>query len=405
MRDLGDIRRQFPLLGEVVWLASAGTGPMPRRALDALAATQRALYGGFDPDAWRGMGRTAERARSLVATFLGVDREEIALVRSTTEGLNAVACAIPWERGDVVVITDQEYPANAIPWYHQARRHGLEVRVARSREGRLPLDAFAAAVDRRTRVIAVSHVQFGSGYRVDLAGLAELAHEHGALLVVDAIQSVGAVRVRPRELGVDAIACGGYKWLCGPEGTGFLYVRRELAEGFLPVQAGFPNIARAERGALWDALCGGGLWVRDFSGYAGGARRFDGVGLNPALLSAFAAALEYSLELGLEWIEERVLWLSGQLIEELALRGYEVVTPGEPAERAGIVLVRGPWDLSTPEVREMVERHFLERGLRVHVRAGGIRVSAHFFNTDDDIHRFLAALGELGRAARVSRIR
>ncbi len=395
MRDLGDIRRQFPLLKEVVWLASAGMGPMPRRALDALAATQRALYGGFDPDAWRGMGRTAERARCLVAVLLGVDREEIALVRSTTEGLNAVACAIPWERGDVVVITDQEYPANAVPWYHKARRHGLEVRVVRSREGCLPLDAFAEVVDRRTRVIAVSHVQFGTGYRVDLAGLAELARAHRSLLVVDAIQSVGAVRVRPRELGVDAIACGGYKWLCGPEGTGFLYLRRDLAEELVPAQVGFPNIAAEEHEGLWDALCGGRTWVRDFSGYAVGAQRFDGVGLNPALLSGFAAALEYFLELGLKWIEERVLRLSGRLIGELSRRGYGVVTPGEPAERAGIVLVRGPWDLSTPGVREMVERHFLERGLKIHVRAGGIRVSPHFFNTDDDIVRFLSALEEM----------
>ncbi|NOX44305.1 MAG: aminotransferase class V-fold PLP-dependent enzyme [Caldiserica bacterium] len=395
MKDIGDIRREFPLLGEVVWLASAGTGPMPRGALDALAATQRALYGGFDPGAWRGAGGAVERARALAASCLGVERGEIALVRSTTEGLNAVACAIPWEPGDNVVITDQEYPANAIPWYHQARRHGVEVRVARSRDGRLPLDAFAEVVDRRTRAVAVSHVQFASGYRVDLAGLAELAHEHGALLVVDAIQSVGAVCVRPRELGVDALACGGYKWLCGPEGTGFLYVRGDLAEELLPAQVGLPNIARDDRRALWDALCGGGAWVRDFSGYAGGARRFDGVGLNPALLSALAAALEYLLELGLEWIETRVLGLSGNLLEELARRGYGVMTPADPRERAGIVLVRGPWDLSAPGAREMVERHFLERGLRIHVRAGGIRVSTHFFNTGEDIARFLAALQEL----------
>ena len=396
MKEIGSIRREFPLLEEVVWLASAGTGPMPRQALEALFKTQRALYQGFDPEAWKEAEEIPEKVRKLAASHLGVDREEIALVRSTTEGLNAIATALPWERGDNIVITDQEYPANVIPWYHQARRHGLEVRVVRSRDGRLPLDAFAEVVDRRTRAVAVSHVQFGSGYRVDLAGLSELAHGHGALLVVDAIQSVGTVRVRPRELGVDAIACGGYKWLCGPEGTGFLYVRGDLSEELLPAQVGFPNIAAEEREELWDALCGGGLWVRDFSGYAGGARRFDGVGLNPALLSAFAAALEYFLELGLEWIEERVLRLSGELIEELAQRGYEVVTPADPRERAGIVLVRGPCDLSTPEAREGIERHFLERGLKIHVRAGGIRVSAHFFNTEEDLGRFLVALSQVG---------
>lgn len=391
-----DIRREFPLLEEVVWLASAGVGPMPRRALDALAATQRDLYEGFDPEAWREAERTEEKVRRLVASLLGVDREEVALVRSTTEGLNAIAAALPWARGDNVVITDQEYPANAIPWYHQARRHGVEVRVVPSQGWRLPVDAFVEAVDDRTRVIAVSHVQFASGFRVDLAGLAGLAHTHGALLVVDAIQSVGAIQVRPRDLGVDVLACGGYKWLCGPEGTGFLYVRKELAEGLLPAQVGFPNIASGEHDELWDALCGGGMWVRDFSGYAGGARRFDGVGMNPALLSAFAAAVEYSLELGPEWTEARVLELSGSLTSELSQRGYEVVTPKEPAERAGIVLIRGPWDLASAETREGVERHFLERGLKVHVRAGGIRVSPHFFNTEEDLGRFLSVLAQIG---------
>ncbi len=389
------IRREFPLLEEVVWLASAGVGPMPRRALDAIAETQRALYEGFDPPAWKEAGEAAERARRAVAALLEVEPEEIALVRSTTEGLNAIAASLPWERGDNVVITDQEYPANAIPWYHQARRHGFEVRVARSRGRGLPLDAFAEVIDRRTRLVAVSHVQFGSGYRVDLAGLAELAHGHGALLVVDAIQSVGAVGVRPRELGVDALACGGYKWLCGPEGTGFLYVRRELVEELLPSQIGFHNIAREEEKSLWDLLCGGGTWVRDFSGYAPGALRFDAIGLNPAILSGFATALELFLELDPGWIEERVLRLSSRLIAELSRRGYEVATPEDPAERAGIVLVRGPWNLRAEIARAEVEKHFLSRGIKIHVRAGGIRVSTHFFNSEDDLDRFLSALDVL----------
>lgn len=396
MKPIEEIRREFPLLKEVVWLASAGTGPMPRRALDALAAVQRTFYEEFNPGTWREAGKTPERVRRAVATLLGVEAGEIALVRSTTEGLNAVAAAIPWERGDNVVITDQEYPANAIPWYHQARRHGLEVRVVRSRDWRLPVDAFAEAVDRRTRVVAVSHVQFASGFRVDLAGLAELVRAHGALLVVDAIQSVGAIGVHPRELGVDVLACGGYKWLCGPEGTGFLYVRRGLAEELVPAQIGFPHITHADRRSLWDALCGGDTWVRDFSGYAGGARRFDGVGLNPGLLSAFAAAVEFFLELGPGWIEARVLGLSGALMGELSRRGYDVITPEGAGERAGIVLVRGPWDLSGPEARAAAERHFLSHGVKVHVRAGGIRISTHFFNTEEDIARFLTALEELG---------
>ncbi len=391
MMEFQAFRREFPLLERVVWLASAGTGPMPKRALERI---QQALHTGFDPTAFEeGISR---KVRDLVARLLSVDPVEVALTCSTTEGLNAVAAALPWSRGDNVVITDQEYPANAVPWYHQAHLHGIEIRVVGSRDGKLPLDAFAEAVDRRTRVIAVSHVQFGSGFRVDLAGLSELARAHGALLVVDAIQSVGVIRVHPRDLGVDVLACGGYKWLCGPEGTGFLYVREEAAEALRPAAVGFPNISPEEYGNLWDAVCGGGVWVRDFAGYAPGASRFGGVGLNPVLFSAFAASLEYFLEIGLARIEERVLELSGKLIGELSQRGYEVVTPLAAAERAGIVLVRGPWDLGAQEARKAVDRHFRSRGLKVHVRAGGIRVSTHCFNTPDDLALFLAALEELG---------
>ncbi len=393
--DIQAIRGEFPLLERVVWLASAGVGPMPKRALEALAGLQRALYEKADPTAWEETKEVFGRVRWLIAKLLAVDPVEIALTRSTTEGLNAIAAALPWKRGDNVVITDQEYPANAIPWYHQAHLHGIEVRVVRSQDGKLPLNAFVEAVDRRTRVVAVSHVQFGSGFRVDLAGLSELAHAHGALLVVDAIQSVGAIPVRPRDLGVDTLACGGYKWLCGPEGTGFLYVRRELAEELMPAAVGYPNISPREHGELWDALCGGGVWVRDFSGYAPGAARFDGVGLNPALFSALAASLGLFLEIGLERIGERVLELSGMLIAELPRLGYGVATPVDPVERAGIVLVRGPWDLGVPRARQAVEGHFLERGIKVHVRAGGIRVSPHFFNTQDDLSRFLDALESL----------
>jgi len=276
------IQEDFPLLKEVVWLASAGVGPMPRTALSAMAEVQSRLYERLDPAAWEEYG---ERCRKLVARLLAVAPEEIALVRSTTEGLNAIAGAIPWQHGDTIVITDQEYPANVVPWYHQAHRHDLEVRVVPSENGRLPLGRFEEVIDRRTRVVAVSHVQFASGFRTDFAALAELAHAHEALLIVDGIQAVGALRVQPRELGIDVLACGGYKWLCGPLGTGFLYVRRELADELTPMALGYERISAPEYEAIRDALRAGGTWVRDFSRPAAGAKRFDGVGLNPALLS------------------------------------------------------------------------------------------------------------------------
>ena len=391
-KEVQEIREEFPLLKEVVWLASSGVGPMPRAALSAMAAVNSKLYASYDPKAWSAEDEVRERACTLIAKLLSVSPEEIALTRSTTEGLNAIACAIPWKRRDHIVITDQEYPANAVPWYHQAHLHGLEVRVVRSEAGRLPVSRFAEAIDDRTRVVAISHVQFATGFRADLAALSELAHSYGALLVVDGIQSVGALAVRPQELGIDALAAGGYKWLCGPLGSGFLYVRKELCQDLVPVGLGFGEIAPREHEDIWDALSGGRPWVRDFSELAPGAKRFSGVGLNPAVLEGLSAALEMFLELGPEWIEARVIALSGLLIERLKRRGFQVVTPETEEERAGIVLFRGPWDLSRKEVREELDRRLEATGIKVSIRAGGVRVACHFFNTEEDLERLLEAL-------------
>jgi len=391
-KDVQEIREEFPLLKEVVWLASAGVGPMPRAALAAMAAANSKLYAGYDPKAWSAEEEVRERACTLIAKLLSVSPEEIALTRSTTEGLNVIACAIPWERGDNIVITDQEYPANAVPWYHQAHLHELEVRVVRSEAGCLPVSRFAEAIDGHTRVVAISHVQFATGFRADLAVLSELAHSHGALLVVDGIQSVGALVVRPQELDIDALAAGGYKWLCGPIGSGFLYVREELCQDLVPVGLGFGEIAPTEHDDIWDALSGGRPWVRDFSELAPGAKRFSGVGLNPAVLEGLSATLELFLELGPKWIEARVIALSGLLIERLNRRGFQVVTPEAEQERAGIVLFRGPWELARKEAREQLDRRLEAAGVKVSIRAGGVRVACHFFNTEEDLERLLEAL-------------
>ncbi len=384
------IRKDFSLLGHVRWLASGATGPMSSHALGAIEEVQAGLYTGFHPEAWE--RDYPEEARSVVARLLGASAQEVALTRSTSEGLMAVGSSIPWERGDRIVISDQEYPANAVPWFYLARRYGLEVRVVQSVDGRLPLDAFARLVDRKTRLISVSHVQFGSGFRVDLAGLAELAQSHGALLVVDGIQSVGALCVPIRDLGVDALACGGYKWLCGPMGTGFLYVRRQVAERLVPQGAGFEHLASSEWDELWEALCGGGTWVRDAGELAEDAHRFDGIGHNFPLLAGLTAAVDYQLRLGPEWIERRVLALSGQLVELARSAGLQVLTPAADKERSGIVLLQGPWDLSQPAARMSLEEALRGRGVVVNVRAGGVRASCHFFNDEEDLRQLMVAL-------------
>ncbi len=389
-KDLDALRSAFPLLERMTWLASAAFGPMPSSSLEAMAKVQSDMYRRLDRAAWE--RDYADEAREAVAALLSVDSQQIALVRSTSEGLIAAGTSVPWRRGDRVVITDQEYPANAAPWYHLARCHGLDVQVVRSVRDRLPVSAFAACVDHRTRVIAVSHVQFASGFRADLAGLADLARRHRALLVVDGIQSVGALELPVRELGVDVLACGGYKWLCGPLGTGFLYVGDRASRWLLPRGAGYEHLASQQRDELWEAVCGGGTWVRRTEDLIEGARRFDGLGHNCGLLAAFTESLKRQLELGPRWIEQRVMAVSAVLAEMARRAGYDVVTSQDDAERAGIVLFRGPWKLSEPAVRNTLEGWLRRRGIMVPLRAGGIRAGCHWFNDEDDLRKLFDAL-------------
>ncbi len=389
-------RADFPLLEHKIWLASAATGPMSGAALEAVAGTQRALYERFESEAWE-RDHPAE-ARAAVAQLIGARVDDVALTRSTSEGLIAVGGAISWRRGDRILITDQEYPANATPWFHLARCHALGVDIVRSDDGRLPASAFARLLGRRTRVVAVSHVQFGSGYRVDLAAIAEQAHEVGALLVVDGIQSVGALSVDMHDLGVDALACGGYKWLCGPLGTGFLYVRREVAEQLVPTGAGFEHLTSPDWKALWGAIRCGGAWVRNCTELTAGAQKFEGIGQSQALLAGQTEAVRYQLRVGVREIEARVLELSGCLADMVEAAGYTLLTPREDGERAGIVLFRGPWDLSGEEGCAALERALRDRGIVVTVRTGGVRASCHHFNDREDLRALMDALATLPTA-------
>lgn len=368
--DVHRVREEFPITRNKTFLNHAGQSPHPKRALEAM----RAFMVEFSEEG--AVSADLEEGRHLFARLIGAEEGEIALIPNTSTGINTVANMLDCPKGSNVVVTDLEFPSVVYPWLR--RGLGLEVRYVKNVGGKIPLGDVERAVDDRTAVVAISHVEYPNGFRHDLASLAEIAHEHGAHLLVDAVQSAGAMRIDVRRDGVDFLAASCYKWLLGPSGAGFLYVRRELVEGFEPPFVGWASVRPEvfETVDLWD------IWGLRLSETA---RRFE-VG-EPSLISFIGAtaALRLILDVGIENIEGRILDLTDRLIEGVRGLGFKLQTPLDRECRSGIV------NFLIDDPQGWVEG-LAERGIIVSARANGLRVSPHFYNTKEEIDRLLDEL-------------
>jgi len=321
--------------------------------------------------------------RGAFARLIHAKPEEIALVPNTSTGLNIAANALEYPPGSNVVTTDLEFPSVVYPWLR--RRLGVEVRYVQNVEGRIPLDGFERAVDDRTVAVAISHVEYANGFRNNLRELARIAHEHGAYLIVDVIQSAGAIQIDVKRDGVDFATASCYKWLLGPDGAGFLYVRDELIEGIEPPLVGWTSVEPE----VFETI---DLWEIRRLRLSGTARRFEVGTLSMASFLGAAEAIRLLMGVGMERVEGRVLSLTDRLIEGLMELGLKLQTPVERELRSGIVnfLIRNP---------EGWVRRLRERGIIVSARARGVRVSPHFYNTEEEIDLLL---DELRRGLRQS---
>lgn len=369
---------EFPWTSETVYLNNAGIGPLPER-------TRRTVADFLDLRAQPhrlGDGRQMEilaAARDRAARLIGADVSEIGLAPNTTFGLNMAARSLGLRRGDVVVVSDREFPANVYPWL-QLRHVGVEAELATVTPEGWPDEArlLDRIADPRVRVLAVSMVQFSNGYRVDLERLSAACRAHDTYLVVDAIQGLGQIPIDVGRTPIDVLACGAQKWLLSPWGSGFLYVRRGLVERLTPAMAG------------WLAFEG----TDDFSRlteyraeFRADARRFE-VGTVPyqdAL--GMTTSLELLLEIGVARIERYLVGLR-QILQSAADRGvFALVSPPDGPSASAIVCVRPP---------DVAERFAKLRaaGIACVLREGAIRLSPHFYNTADEIERVVEILRE-----------
>ena len=396
--DLAAAREQFPALREKTFLDAACVSLAPRTAVEAVQQFLEMALECPSPSATGhhiAMDVLREQARPEVARLINAREDEIALVESTTHGLAIAADAIPLERGDRVLIPDLEFMQVAIPWCQKQKDPGIEIDVVPSRNGRIRIEDIAERIGPRTRVVAISSVQWSNGFRCDLQALSALCRERMVWLVVDAIQQLGAFPIDVKETPVDFLACGGHKWLNAPFGTGFLCVRREVIEELNFPTAGYLSVETPEGGWGNYFQTPSITPVRDYS-FVEQARRFEvgGTSNYPGAVG-LAASLKLIHELGQKQIAGHIRGLTGHLIEGLRTLGVELVIPAEPEARSGIVT----FSVGTSGQNLKLMDDLLAQKILVSVRytsnVGGVRVSCHFFNTTEDLDRLLNAVESL----------
>jgi selenocysteine lyase/cysteine desulfurase len=381
--DVGTLReREFPWAarGDAVYLNNASTGPLPARTVAAVEEFTRRRAEPFRMTDALQFG-TLARSRELCARLVGASPRSIALMVNTTYGLNLAARALPLAPGDVVLTFDREFPANVYPWMALERARGVELRRVPCRDGRLPdEEALHRALDAepRVRAVSVSWVSFATGYRLDLARLGAACRERGVWFVVDAIQGLGAATLDLATVHVDILACGAQKWLMSPWGTGFVYVRDELVERLEPAAVGWMAVKGSDD---FTRLTDYDLTWRD------DARRFEVVTLPFQEFAGLNASLELLFALGPAAVEAHVTSLAQRIVGWAAERDdVRLVTPADAARRAGIVSL-------VPRDPAAASARLTKAGVSHSLREGAVRLSAHCYNTAEEVDLALAALG------------
>ncbi len=371
---LSQVRDQFPVTRRYAYLNHASVGALPDPVTRTMTRylNERGESGGVALTDW---DADIERVRQACARFVGAHRDEIVFTGSISHGLNIVACGLDWREGDNVICAETEFTANIYPWTNLERR-GVEVRFAPARQNRILVEDIASLMDHRTRLVAISFVEFQSGYRNDLAALASLCQERSAYLCVDGIQGLGALQFSVAQTPVDFVAAHAAKWMLGPIGAGFLYVRRGLLQVLNPVMAGWRSVVDRDDYFKYDSpLCECG------ERYEPGSPNFSG-------LLGMEAAIEFLLSTGMEEIEARILSLTDYLIAGLLAKGCTIDTPiSDRRERSGIVSFRHG-AISSTELNEQLHA----AGVIVSLRGDLIRVSPHFYSTEDELDRLLAVV-------------
>jgi selenocysteine lyase/cysteine desulfurase len=372
--DALEARHLFPITDHYIHMNHAGVAPMSRRVAAAIEQVVEASVNRPYRDRWA--QDEADRVRGLVGQLINAPPDTIALTRSTAHGMSLLAGGLDWKPGESIVGAMGEYPANVYPWMALAVR-GVELRQAKPSDGRVTVESVLTLMDERTRVVALSHVGFWNGFRVDLETIGAECRRRGIVFAVDVMQGVGALRIDVERMPVDFCAAGAGKWLMGPPGIGFCYCSPALLERIRPVIVGACSVVGYDRYFDYDLTL------------APTARRFEESVVSLLDTAAFGAAVELLLDVGPEVIERRVLELARRMGQGLAVNGYDMIEPWPraPGESSGIVSFRKPGTSAQALLRDLTAAHVIARTHRDFVR-----LSPHFYNTEEEVDRVLDVL-------------
>jgi selenocysteine lyase/cysteine desulfurase len=359
----------FPVRNQLIYLNHAAVAPLSKPAADAIRhlADDCLNFGSLHYDEWLA---AYEGLRVAASRLTGADRSEIALVKNTSEGIATIAMGLDWKPGDRIVAFREEFPANYYPWKRLEAR-GLTVTWLSVTDS---LDRIDEAC-RGARLLAISFVQFLSGYRAPIEAIGEICTRNRCIYLVDAIQGLGAFPVDVRACHIDALAADGHKWLLGPEGCGILYVARELQERVEPVEFGWTNVASYADYASRD------MTLRRDAG------RYEPGTLNTVGCFGLRAAMELLLKIGVEHIGKAVQGLGDRIAKGVEAKGYEVMDRRTPETGSGIVSFRKPG----LDAKDLV-RQLREARIAAAPRAGWVRTSPHFYISPEDIDQMLEVL-------------
>jgi selenocysteine lyase/cysteine desulfurase len=369
--DWAQIRSRFPVLENKTYLNSCSYGALANDVKEALQCYIRDREErGTD---WNYWVERNESVRGAVAAFLGAHPDEIAITTSASASINSVASAMNFAGSrNKVVISDFEFPTNAQIWYAQELR-GAKVERVSERDGYIPVEDFDSAIDEETLIVAVTHVCFRNGAKLDISAIAEIAREKGAMMLVDGFQGLGTYEFDVRSSGVDFVVGGMLKYLLGSAGLAFLYVREALIESLVPTVTGW--FAQSD------------IFAMDNTRYdpSPTARRFESG--TPPVPNSYAAeaGLQIISEVGLAVIEDRINEITASIIAESKNAGYALAVPDDPQRHGALITLRSHDENALVEALE-------KDGIVTSCRAGNLRISPHFYNNSDDIDTLFRAL-------------
>ena len=375
--DFEEVRKFFPVTDNFVYFLANGKSPLPTPVADAAKDMVDAMMN-------TGVIATVlnqsmiDETRDKVARLLGCDADEIAFSRNTAEGACWLAQSMPWEEGDEVLITNNEYATIVYPFMAQEHT-GLKVKLVEQDDRRITPEVIEKGITDRTRLVVVSWPQFDTGQRCNLEAISEICHGSGALLFVDPIQCLGSIRLNVREAGVDCLSAGTHKGLFGPMGLGVFYCPKPLLEKLRPVHCG------------WGSMETGPDAEYNTTPYefkpAKAARRYEEGAKNLVGLAALNAALDLIEDIGAENIENRVKELTDYLCEQAEAKGCEIVSPRDDNQWSGIVLMKLP-----KQDPHELEEQLREELILVHAMRGCMITGTNFYNNFEDIDKLVAKI-------------